>query len=151
MGADERLCINAWTGALEAGTELKLYTCSGAANEVFVYGQDGTIRVAADPTLCLNVCGGINVGDNGAGSSIEGFGCASSNGNWETVILYTCSAALNEQWSMENDGPIRSRASPDLCLNADTGAMAVGDAIIVFPCSADVNEVWIPKTYESGH
>jgi hypothetical protein len=74
-----------------------------------VHGETVTVRPNADPTLCLDVSGGVLT--NGA-----------------AVQLWDCDNKPAQQWQFYADDTLRPASNPSFCLDSKTGVPASGAA-----------------------
>jgi len=130
---ESSMCLDVKHGSMEAGSTLLLWECTDrpASNQQFYYDtSDSTIRAKDKPELCVNAHGG---------------GLASK----DIVGLWTCSADVNEQWTLPGDGTIRVKSKPTLCINAD-GGYVKGTDIILYECTSppSSNEQWQSVTVQ---
>jgi len=123
MQAAPNLCLDIRDGRLQAHTRVQLWHCDMSnINQQFLMHWDDTIRLRADPSLCLNAQHGLQDGND--------------------IILYPCEAGPNDTWVIRtgSDGTIRPRANQNLCLNVQDGYLQPGSDLQLWFCSAAHNE-----------
>jgi hypothetical protein len=120
VGQASGKCIDVPGQATANGTQLSIFTCNGGANQQWAYTAASELRVYGNK--CLNPVGGATTAgtateindctgtssqkwsfnSNGTISNQQSGLCLDVNGastaNGATVILWTCTAATNQQW-----------------------------------------------------
>lgn len=78
------LCMNLWGGSAFNGADVRLYNCSSADNEKWIYEDStGLIRSQLDPNYCLDIAGG-NISNGG---NVQVWSCVEGHQNmtWDIV------------------------------------------------------------------
>jgi hypothetical protein len=80
------LCLDITSGAIVSGTAVQLYPCNDTPSQQWQFYADDTLRVASNPSLCLNAKNGV----------------PSSGSTPTPVQLYTCqgNAWSRQLWSL---------------------------------------------------
>jgi hypothetical protein len=117
LESDKDLRFNAQGGKLEAGDPLVLWPCNAQAHELFKM-EDGLIKLASNPQMCLNAASGI-----GAGTQIVTWPCSQAGESVE-----------HEQFQLRDDGRISTRDGV-MCFNVKEGNLNLGTDIILWPCT----------------
>ncbi|WP_405004022.1 ricin-type beta-trefoil lectin domain protein [Kitasatospora purpeofusca] len=115
LSADGR-CLEVPNGAVGNGAVLATVPCTGATNQQWTRGDDGSLRVLG---YCLDNSWGVT--DNGT-----------------PLTLWGCNGGINQQWDVRTDGMVINRQSGK-CLDADKGAS-------IWVCWAGSNQVWNVQT-----
>jgi len=124
--------LNVKGGSPEAGRGLVLWNSQPQAHELFHFS--GTqIKLVANPGLCLNVEGGIDLGHN--------------------FITWPCSSeqelAPNEEFVYELEtGLIKLKQHPTLCLNVKGGDLTHGGELIIWQCESVSHELFTVNSNE---
>jgi len=125
--ADNSLRINVQNGATEPGAGLVLWHCEAKAHEQ-LFLTDTQIKLAANPSLCLNAEGGVQPGNR--------------------IITFPCGSreqgglAPTEEFIFDN-GLIRAKDRPSLCINIKGSELREGGEIQLWHCNGgDDNEMF---------
>lgn len=113
-------CLDVWgvSGSdVPDYTNVDLYTCSGASNQLFTF--DGEQIKHAASGKCL---------DND-----------STNG--DSVQIFTCSGASNQAWTVTSGGTIVNKKTAK-CLDVFGGNTEDGTDVWTYTCSGSSNQVW---------
>ena len=116
-------CLDVWSVSgsdVPDYTNVDLYTCSGADNQIFIF--DGTNIKHAASGKCL---------DNDAGNS-------------DSVQIFTCTGGSNQVWTMTTGGAILNKATGK-CLDVLGGDTADGTDVWTYSCSGESNQEWYFK------
>ncbi|MFC5662329.1 DNRLRE domain-containing protein [Kitasatospora misakiensis] len=109
-------CLEVPNGAAGNWAVLQPAPCTGAANQQWTRGDDGSLRLLG---YCLD--NPLNQVDDGT-----------------QMMLWGCNGGLNQQWEVRTDGMVVNRHSGK-CLDTDKGAS-------VWVCWAGPNQVWDVQT-----
>ncbi|MFD7413579.1 ricin-type beta-trefoil lectin domain protein [Kitasatospora purpeofusca] len=115
LSADGR-CLEVPNGAVGNGAVLATVPCTGATNQQWTRGDDGSVRALG---YCLDNSWGVT--DNGT-----------------PLTLWGCNGGINQQWDVRTDGMVINRQSGK-CLDADKGAS-------IWVCWAGPNQIWNVQT-----
>ncbi|KUM70067.1 RICIN domain-containing protein [Streptomyces curacoi] len=100
---DRGLCLDLRDGEVRTGAEAELAQCASAASQQWSYQENGLLRSAADPTLCLDA-------DPGEG----------------TVVLANCLAHAGEvRYDLTVHGELLPRGTEGRAVACGTGASVV--------------------------
>ncbi|PTL71204.1 carbohydrate-binding protein [Rathayibacter caricis DSM 15933] len=114
-------CLDVPGHSVTPSTPVTIYDCSGASNQRWRLGVDGTI-VGVESGLCLDV----------AGYSVA---------PGTTVQTYTCNGGANQRWRVTTGGAIVAEQS-GLCLDVWNAGTANGNAVKVYTCSGARHQSW---------
>jgi non-reducing end alpha-L-arabinofuranosidase len=113
------LCAND-AGSGGSGSRVILWTCNGAANEIWTHQSNGELVLKANGgKLCLN-------------------DPAYATANGTQLIVYACQDTANEQWSLPLIGPahvIKGYASK--CVDDNENSSSLGTKIQIWGCNND--------------
>ncbi len=117
-------CLDANVGTIGAnGTKVQLWDCTGAANQNWSIGSDGTIRNAANGR-CLGVAPSVT---GRAGISLQ---------------TWNCDSSPNQVWRTSASGVIQNQ-STGLNLDADLGTInANGTKVQLWSSTGAANQSW---------
>ena len=96
------LCMNLWGGAAYDGADVRLYNCSGSANEQWTYEvATGLIRSKLNSAYCLDMAGG-SVWDGG---NVQVWSCISGHPNmtWD-IVGDTIRPRMNHNYAIDAYG-----------------------------------------------
>ncbi|MFD7159847.1 PQQ-dependent sugar dehydrogenase [Kribbella sp. NPDC059898] len=111
-------CIDVYQALTTDGTPTTLYTCKGSANQQWTPStDDGTIRTMGK---CLTAGGTTSK---------------------SPVVLWTCDGSAGQRWRPSYDGTLQNTAS-GYCLDASGASSANGTKLILYQCTAAVNQRW---------
>jgi hypothetical protein len=114
-------CLDIAGESQTPGALADLWECNGQANQQFVQGSDGTLRLYGR-SMCLDVLGQATA----AGSPVG---------------IWGCNGGPNQQWTFHPDGTLTGVQS-GLCLDV-TGASTANDAPIeIWTCNGGGNQKW---------
>ncbi len=119
-------CVDPYAG-ISDGTSADLYQCSGNANQAFVRGADGSLRLPSN--YCLTASGTT------AGSAVKVNDCAGTGTGGAvttTTKLWTYSASTHE---------LVNRAS-NLCLEVPGSVATDGTLLALGTCTGAANQQW---------
>ena len=101
-------------------------------------------KVTGTPATAASHLGGVQIGLDKAGPitginglCIDDSGAGTTNGN--PVVVWNCSGAANQQWSVEADGTLRTLGK---CMDITGGSSANGTKIELWDCSGSANQIW---------
>ncbi|GAA1968073.1 lectin [Catenulispora subtropica] len=116
-------CLDVPNSSTTGGTQVQIYSCSGAANQVFTHTSSGQLTVTeAGTTLCLDA--------NAKGTT-----------NGTKVIIWSCNGQTNQQWNLNADGTITGVQS-GLCLDVNGASTANGALVQLWTCNGQTNQQW---------
>ncbi|WP_441247673.1 endo-1,4-beta-xylanase [Kitasatospora sp. McL0602] len=118
VGAGSGRCLDGPAGVGD-GAQMQIWDCSGAANQAFVLGADGTARTQNNE--CLDA-------PNGAG-------------NGARVQLWSCWGGANQKWSLNLDGSLVNTSS-GLCASTSGSGTGNGTAVILWQCWGGSGQHW---------
>lgn len=120
------LCMNVWGGNASNGADIKLHSCSGAANERFTYHADtGMFRSKLNENYCIDVSGG----NFSNGGNIQLWSCSTTNNNQKFDII---------------GDTIRPRINHNLAI--DAYGKNQGDNVGLWTAHGGSNQSWIGVT-----
>ena len=88
----------------------------------------GNVQIGLDKPGPITGVNGLCVDDSGA---------STANGN--PIIVWGCSGAVNQQWTVESDGTLRTLGK---CMDITNGSTANGAKIELWDCNGGGNQVW---------
>ena len=110
-------------GSGAAGTQTDIYTCTGAANQLWTRTPAGQLTVSSGgSTLCLDA----NAQGTTAGTK---------------VIVWSCNGQVNQQWNVNANGTITG-AQSGLCLDVTGASTANGAPVELWTCNGGSNQQW---------
>ncbi|GAA1968211.1 lectin [Catenulispora subtropica] len=116
-------CLDVPNSSTTGGTQVQIYSCSGAANQVFTHTSSGQLTVTeAGTTLCLDA--------NAKGTT-----------NGTKVIIWSCNGQTNQQWNLNANGTITGVQS-GLCLDVNGASTANGALVQLWTCNGQSNQQW---------
>lgn len=120
MKHKRKLRLNVKGGALEHGDPIVLWNAQESSHVQFEE-KDGSIKLMNNPTMCLNIEGGLV-----AGSNLVTWPCRQSH-----------EKSLNEDFKFgrgKMKGRIHPRSDSSLCLNVKGGAIEEGAEVVLWHC-----------------
>jgi hypothetical protein len=116
-------CLDVPNGSTTAGTQLQIWDCSGATQQVFTRTADGRLTVySGSDLMCLDA--------NGRGTTAG-----------TEVIIWPCNGQANQQWTVNSDGTVTGAAS-GLCLDVTGASTADGARVELWGCNGGSNQQW---------
>ncbi len=116
-------CLDDPNSTSTPGTQQQIYTCSGAANQIWTHTTSGQLTVTVGgTTLCL-----------------DGYGNGTAAGT--KVDAYTCNGGANQRWNLDSNGAITGVQS-GLCLDVTGGSTANGALVELWTCNGGSNQRW---------
>ncbi|SEL87806.1 RICIN domain-containing protein [Streptacidiphilus jiangxiensis] len=112
------LCVDDSGASTTNGNPVLVWDCSGAANQQWTVGPDGTLRTLGK---CMDITGGATAD----GTKIE---------------LWDCDGGGNQVWQARTDGTLKNPQSGK-CLD-DSGSGPAGTQLIIWDCTASANQLW---------
>ncbi|RAG85581.1 hypothetical protein DN069_11500 [Streptacidiphilus pinicola] len=112
------LCVDDSGASTSNGNPIVVWGCSGAANQQWTVGTDGTLRTLGK---CMDITGG-------------------GKANGTKIELWDCNGGANQVWQAQADGTLKNPQS-GRCLD-DSGAGPAGTQLIIWDCSASANQQW---------
>lgn len=113
-------CLDATGNTGADGTPVQIWSCTGAANQRWTVGGDGSITVLG---ACLDVTGG-------------------STANGAKVQLYTCNGSGAQRWRYDaGTGDVVNTAA-DKCLDVTDQSTANGARVQIWTCTGAANQKW---------
>jgi len=114
-------CLDVPNATQTNSTQLDIYTCSGASNQIFAYNASHE----------LTVYGGAKCVDAYAKGTTAG----------TKVDLYDCNGGSNQQWNINSNGTITGVQS-GLCLDVTNASTANGALVELWTCNGGSNQQW---------
>jgi endo-1,4-beta-xylanase len=116
-------CLDVPNASTTPGTQLQIFSCSGAANQTWTRTSSGQLTVfSGSSQLCL-----------------DAFGKGTSAGT--KVDTWTCNGGANQQWSVNSNGTITGVQS-GLCLDVTGASTANGALVELWTCNGGANQQW---------
>jgi dienelactone hydrolase len=116
-------CLDVPNASTTGGTQLQIYTCSGAGNQVFTRTGSGQLTVTdSGTTMCLDA--------NGQGTTAG-----------TKVIIWSCNGQSNQQWTLNANGTVTGVQS-GLCLDVSGASTANGALVQLWTCNGQSNQQW---------
>jgi hypothetical protein len=116
-------CIDNKHSDITDGNPIDVYTCNGTSAQQWTIEPDGTIRIAASTSYCLDVIG-------------------SGTRNGTLLDLHTCTSGdTAQQWQLLSDGEILNTRSGK-CINDPTGSVTNGTRLQLWNCDGTPASVW---------
>ncbi len=116
-------CLDDPNSATTLGTQMQIYTCTGAANQTWTKTSSGQLSVTiGGTTLCL-----------------DGYGKGTTNGT--KVDLWSCNGGTNQQWNINSNGTVTGVQS-GLCLDVTGAGTANGTLVELWSCNGGSNQQW---------
>ncbi|RKE16980.1 arabinofuranosidase catalytic domain-containing protein [Streptomyces sp. TLI_171] len=116
-------CLDVPNSSTTGGTQLQIYSCSGAANQTWTATSSGQLTVySGSSQLCLD---------------------ASNKGtaNGTKAIVWPCNGQSNQQWNRNANGTVTS-AQSGLCLDVSGASTANGAQVQLWACNGQSNQQW---------
>jgi hypothetical protein len=116
-------CLDVPGASTTGGTQMDIWTCSGAANQIFTHTSSNQLTVySGSSQKCLDASGkGTTAGTK--------------------VIIYSCNGGTNQQWLLNSNGTITGVQS-GLCLDVTGGSTANGALVELWTCNGGSNQKW---------
>ena len=116
-------CLDVPNSSTTPGTQLQIFSCSGASNQTWTRTSSGQLTVfSGSSQLCL-----------------DAFGKGTSAGT--KVDTWTCNGGANQQWTVNSNGTITSVQS-GLCLDVTGASTANGALVELWTCNGGSNQQW---------
>ena len=116
-------CLDVPGGTTTAGTQLDIWTCSGATNQIFTHSSSNQLTVySGSSQKCLDASGG-----------------GTTTGT--KVIIWSCNGQTNQQWHLNSNGTITG-AQSGLCLDVTGASTADGALAELWTCNGGSNQQW---------
>jgi endo-1,4-beta-xylanase len=116
-------CLDVPNASTTAGTQLQIWSCSGAANQTWTRTSSGQLTVfSGSSQLCL-----------------DAFNHQTTPGT--KVETWTCNGGANQQWSVNSNGTITGVQS-GLCLDVTGASTANGALVELWTCNGGANQQW---------
>ncbi|MEU9043782.1 MULTISPECIES: ricin-type beta-trefoil lectin domain protein [unclassified Kitasatospora] len=112
-------CADVRGGSNANSTPVQIWDCTGAANQTWRVGTDGTIRALG---RCLDVQGG-------------------NTGNATLVQIYDCNGTGAQQWQVRPDGSLLNPQS-GRCLDDLGFSTTNGNQLGIWDCNGAANQKW---------
>jgi hypothetical protein len=116
-------CLDVPNGTTTGGTQVQIYSCSGAANQVFTHTSSGQLTVT----------------DSGTTDCLDASGQGTAAGT--KVIIWPCNGQANQQWNVNSNGTITGGQS-GLCLDVTGASTADGALAEIWTCNGQSNQQW---------
>ena len=116
-------CLDDPGSTTTPGTQQQIYTCSGAANQLWTYTSSKQLTVSVGgTTLCLDAYG------NGTATGTK-------------VDAYTCNGGSNQQWNVNSNGTVTGVQS-GLCVDVTNAGTGNGSLVELWTCNGGSNQQW---------
>jgi len=116
-------CLDDPNSTTTPGTQQQIYTCSGAANQIWTHTSSGQLTVTVSgTTLYLDT---YNSGTT-AGTKVD---------------AYTCNGGSNQQWNINSNSTVTGVQS-GLCLDVTNASTANGALVELWTCNGGSNQKW---------
>lgn len=116
-------CVDVTGFSSADGTQVQLWSCTGATNQQWTVGTDGTIQSLGK---CMSVPDG-------------------QNANGTRVVIDTCDGTSAQQWSATSSGQLVN-AQSGTCLDATGPSSADGTPLQIWACTGGTNQAWTPPS-----
>jgi ricin-type beta-trefoil lectin protein len=114
-------CLDVPNGTQTNSTQLDIYTCSGASNQIFTYNSSHELTVY------------------GGAKCVDAYARGTSAGT--KVDIYDCNGGTNQQWNLNANGTITTAPS-GLCLDVTGASTANGALVELWTCNGGTNQQW---------
>jgi alpha-galactosidase len=116
-------CLDVPNNSTTGGTQLDIYTCSGAANQTFTHTTGNQLTVySGGSQMCLDASGqGTTAGTK--------------------AIIWPCNGQTNQQWLFNSNGTVTGVQS-GLCLDVTGASTANGALVELWTCNGGSNQQW---------
>jgi endo-1,4-beta-xylanase len=116
-------CLDVPNSSTTPGTQLQIFSCSGAANQTWARTSAGQLTVfSGGSQLCL-----------------DAFNHQTTPGT--KVETWTCNGGANQQWNVNSNGTITGVQS-GLCLDVTGASTANGALVELWTCTGGANQQW---------
>jgi hypothetical protein len=116
-------CLDVPNASTTGGTQVQIYSCSGAANQTFTHTSSGQLTVT----------------DSGTTDCLDANGQGTANGT--KVIIWPCNGQNNQQWNLNPNGTVTG-AQSGLCLDVSGASTANGALVQLWTCNGQTNQQW---------
>lgn len=113
-------CLDATDHSAADGTPVQIWDCTGAANQRWTVGGDGSVTVLG---ACLDVT---------SGSTADG----------AKVQLYTCNGSGAQRWRYDAASGDVVNTAADKCLDVVDRSSANGARLQIWTCTGAANQKW---------
>lgn len=114
-------CIGTRANGYGNGVQIDQETCTGGADQQFVYTAEGQLRPRGNNTYCMDIAGGVA-------------------GNAKAMTLWDCDGGDSEKWFLMPDGRLRSRSNTAYCAAVPGGVTTTGTQLKTEACSAATSQ-----------
>jgi hypothetical protein len=116
-------CLDVPNSTTTQGTQLQIYSCSGAANQAWTHSSSNQLTVTVGGTqLCLDAY-------------------AKGTANGTKAVTWACNGGTNQQWLVNSNGTVTSVQS-GLCLDVTNASTANGALVELWACNGGANQQW---------
>jgi endo-1,4-beta-xylanase len=116
-------CLDVPNASTTPGTQLQIWSCSGAANQTWTRTSSGQLTVfTGSSQLCLDAFNNQTT----PGTKVE---------------TWTCNGGANQQWNVNSNGTITGVQS-GLCLDVTGASTANGALVELWTCNGGSNQQW---------
>ena len=116
-------CLDVPNSSTTAGTQLDIWSCSGAANQLWTHTSLNQLTVYSGSTqMCLDAYGKGTT----AGTKVD---------------IWSCNGGANQQWNVNSNGTITGVQS-GLCLDVTGASTANGALVELWTCNGQSNQHW---------
>jgi endo-1,4-beta-xylanase len=116
-------CLDVPNSSSTAGTQLDIWSCSGAANQLWTHTSSNQLTVYSGSTqMCLDAYGKGTT----AGTKVD---------------IWPCNGGANQQWNVNSNGTLTGVQS-GLCLDVTGASTANGALVELWTCNGQSNQHW---------
>nr|WP_305778269.1 arabinofuranosidase catalytic domain-containing protein [Kitasatospora sp. MMS16-BH015] len=116
-------CLDVPNSSTGNGSQVQIYSCSGAANQTWTATSSGQLTVySGSSRLCLDASG-------------------KGTANGTKAITWPCNGQPNQEWSRNADGTVTGVQS-GLCLDVGGASTANGAPVQLWACNGQSNQQW---------
>ncbi|TDB72367.1 lectin [Micromonospora sp. KC723] len=112
-------CLDVRNGSAADGTQVQIWSCTGAASQQWTVTAGSTIRALGK---CLDIAG-------------------SSTADGAKVQLWSCHGGANQNWQAQPDGSVRNPQSGK-CLDVSGSSSSDGAVVHLWSCHGGANQKW---------
>jgi len=121
LSASGTRCIGTRNNGYGNGSQIDQETCTGGADQQFVYTAEGQLRPRGNNVYCMDISGG-------------------SAGSGKAMHLWDCDGGDSEKWFLTTDGRLRSRSNTAYCAAVPGGVLTTGTQLKTEACSSALSQ-----------
>lgn len=121
LSASGTRCIGTRNNGYGNGSQIDQETCTGGADQQFVYTAEGQLRPRGNNVYCMDISGG-------------------TAGSGKAMHLWNCDGGDSEKWFLTTDGRFRSRSNTAYCAAVPGGVTTAGTQLKTEACSAATSQ-----------